>query len=221
MFGSGAPLCTTSVALGRRCRRLSAGARSLATGEDATGAWLLGLALALTTGARMASSSEIAALLSPARGAPDPNTYMPPPRFSPRAYSRSWLAALMLTGNHTTEEPKPPRERGLAFKMFTVELDTLLMVRRLLHQAGYGTGETNHDGLHVLMGAEIRAATRAADLAVDAAKQASSAGGEPSKIMEARDWRLRQRASSCISSADSSTPSSRKIYVRSPKRCAP
>ena len=70
--------------------------------------------------------------------------------------------------------------------MFTVELDTLLMVRRLLHQAGYGTGETNHDGLHVLMGAEIREATQAADLAVDAARQASGAGCEPSKATEAR-----------------------------------
>ena len=80
-------------------RRLAAGARSLATGEGATGAWLPGLALALTAGARMASSSELVDLLSPGRGAPDPNTYMPPPRLSPRAYSRSWLAALMLTGS--------------------------------------------------------------------------------------------------------------------------
>ena len=70
--------------------------------------------------------------------------------------------------------------------MFTVELDTLLMVRRLLHQAGYGTGETNHDGLHVLMGAEIREATQAADLAVDAARQASGAGCDPSKATGAR-----------------------------------
>jgi len=96
-----------------------------------------------------------------------------------------WISAARSI-NYTTVETKPPRERGLAFKMFTVELDTLLMVRRLLHQAGYGTGETNHDGLHVLMGAEIRAATRAADLAVDAAKQASDAGCEPSEIKEAR-----------------------------------
>ena len=63
------------------------------------------LLLETTTGADkvlmtgLLNAGGIVDLLSPARGAPDPNTYMPPPRFSPRAYSRSWLAALMLTGS--------------------------------------------------------------------------------------------------------------------------